>query len=439
MAVGQVAGAKALALSMAPVVTTIAVFEEWCFHHINSYLGEKVVENSGGPAAGAPQAVGGLEEVVRLLLQSFAEQNNKQNTNGAAEKSDTEKVTPYTQYQVAKLTGYCNEFDTAQLLEFLKLVKTTKETEDHRMNLYRKMAEWSKKMGIDIDRGIFFTKETIDDIVKLRFNSAGICATLTSCEKGISNLLCLPREANEIEAIKLFEQAVEETKATRTLKEAERIANSTTRDPPTDYHGLKLMVATYAVLLWTLFGDKCHLYVQVLKIYKVLNQDEVFATRAAFDPLKCKQIAWAMFEDSRSFFWKRISPMDLAEGKQVEPIRSMLDDIIADVRFARNVVRSTFPLAWQDKSQVYIPPTGLPPASSQPAQQLPPTPMSFLSPYSRVFGPGFGVPPPPSPPPGNPSSVASKIAHVAPAIKAKFADYHKKFGGRVLLSRLLQL
>jgi hypothetical protein len=136
LAVGQVAGAKALALSMAPVVTTVAVFEEWCFHHINSYLGEKVVDKSDGPATPAPQAAGGLEEVVRLLLQSFAEQNNKQSTNGAADKSENEKVTPYTQYQVAMLAGYCNEFDTAQLPEFWKLVKTTKETEDHRMNLY---------------------------------------------------------------------------------------------------------------------------------------------------------------------------------------------------------------------------------------------------------------------------------------------------------------
>jgi hypothetical protein len=72
-----------------------------------------------------------------------------------------------------------------------KLVKTTKETEDHRMkNLYRKMAEWSKKTGIDINRGIFFRKDTIDDIVKLRFNQVGISATLTTCKKGISNLLC---------------------------------------------------------------------------------------------------------------------------------------------------------------------------------------------------------------------------------------------------------
>jgi hypothetical protein len=138
-----------------------------------------------------------------------------------------------------------------------KLVKTTKETEDHRMkNLYRKMAEWSKKTGIDINRGIFFPKDTIDDIVKLRFNPVGISATLTTCKKGISNLLCLPRTAGEIEALKLFEQAVEETRAIRTLKEAERIAGPAKRDPPVNYQGLKLMVATYAALLWVLFGEK---------------------------------------------------------------------------------------------------------------------------------------------------------------------------------------
>lgn len=182
------------------------------------------------------------------------------------------------------------------------------------------------------------------------------------------------------------------------------------------------------------------MYTQVLKIYKVLNQDEVFATRAAFDPLKSKQIAWAMFEDSRSFFWKRISPMDLAEGKEVEPISLYVGRHHPyGVWFARNVVRSTFPLAWHDKAQVYVPPKRLPSAPTQPVQQQLHSTMSFLSPYSGVFGPGFGVPPPPPPSPGNSSALASKIAHVALAIKNKFAEYHKKYGGRMLLSRLLQL
>jgi hypothetical protein len=156
----------------------------------------------------------------------------------------------------------------------------------------------------------------------------------------------------------LFEQAVEDTKATRT-KEVERIASSTHRDPPTEYHtSLKLMIGTYATLLYVLFGPKCNLFSQVYKIYMVLNQDGVFANRAAFDALKCKQIAWAIFEESQSFFWKKISPMDLAAGTAVEGVKSMLEDVIPDVPFARNVVRLTFPLAWQDKSNVYAPPAG---------------------------------------------------------------------------------
>jgi hypothetical protein len=132
--------------------------------------------------------------------------------------------------------------------------------------------------------------------------------------------------------------------------------------------------------------------------------------------------------------------MDLAAGTAVEGVKLMLEDVIPDVQFARNVVRSTFSLAWQDKSNVYVPPAGLPPAPMQHMQQPFQGPMSFLSPYSGVFGTNFGVPPPPPPPPAREgSALATKLAHVAQAIRAKFQEYHKKYGGRVLLSRLLQL
>jgi hypothetical protein len=60
--------------------------------------------------------------------------------------------------------------------------------------------------------------------------------------------------------------------------------------------------------------------------------------------------------------------------------------------------------------------------------------MNFLSPYAGVFGSGFNVPPPPPP-----QTLVHKLAHVAQLVKDKFQEYHKKFGGRVLLSRLLQL
>jgi hypothetical protein len=35
--------------------------------------------------------------------------------------------------------------------------------------------------------------------------------------------------------------------------------------------------------------------------------------------------------------------------------------------------------------------------------------------------------------------MANKLAHVSELVKAKYQEYHQKFGGRVMLSRLLQL
>jgi hypothetical protein len=266
LTVGQAHGAKELALKMNPVVTMAAVFEEWAFGHLNSYLGEKGDAQSNqtvGAQSPAQSNNAFLEDLVKLL---FANQGNNQGTAATAggDKAGDEKVKAYSPYDQAKLMGYCNEWDPAQLPNIWKLFKTTKETDDHRDNLERAMKEWSQQQGIEIDKSIFFTKETMDDIVKMHFNSVGLSATLTTCEKGISNLLCLPRTAGEVEALKLFEQAIAATQATRTLKEAERIASSNKREPPSEYYSLKLMVATYAALLYVLFGANCHLYIKVL-------------------------------------------------------------------------------------------------------------------------------------------------------------------------------
>jgi hypothetical protein len=293
----------------------------------------------------------------------------------------------------------------------------SKEIDDHRM-------KWSQDKGITMmDRSIFFAKETIEDIVKMRFNPVVLATSPNTCKKGISNLLCLQRTSGEVEGLKLIEKAVEDTAATCTLKEAKKLANSSKRDLPTHYYSSKMMVATsaYAAFLYMLFGEKCHLCEMMMKLYKVLDVEEVFANCYSFGALKlkCKQIAWVIFEDLRSFFWKKFSPLNLklAEGRQVEGLYSMLDDIMAGVCYSRNVVRSTFPLVWQDQSNVYIPPTGLPPA---PIALTSNNPMNFLSPYTvvdLVVDLTFL------------HHLIKKIAHVAQKVKDMFQKYHKKFGG----------
>jgi hypothetical protein len=74
LAVGQTVGAKALALGMALVVTMAAVFEEWCFNHINSYLGEKVSNQANQMKQ---QGSNVMEEVVCMLLRNFEESAKK--------------------------------------------------------------------------------------------------------------------------------------------------------------------------------------------------------------------------------------------------------------------------------------------------------------------------------------------------------------------------
>jgi hypothetical protein len=49
---------------MAPVVT-VSMFEEWCYHHINGYLGKKKMKQQNGTAQLAPQ---GLKSGITIIL-----------------------------------------------------------------------------------------------------------------------------------------------------------------------------------------------------------------------------------------------------------------------------------------------------------------------------------------------------------------------------------
>lgn len=67
------------------------------------------------------------------------------------------------------------------------LLRTTSSLDDHRLNFSKCMKTWSRQHGIPINRSMYLSKETIDSIAKLQFNPAGVGATLTLAEKGISN------------------------------------------------------------------------------------------------------------------------------------------------------------------------------------------------------------------------------------------------------------
>ena len=104
----------------------------------------------------------------------------------------------------------------------------SKHTEDHRLNLNKCMKEWPAQLGIEINQGVYFSKDTIDDIVKLPPNPGDGYHALKTEEKGISILACLPQTQHEIESIQLREQAADDSKQNQTLAKALKLATTAT-------------------------------------------------------------------------------------------------------------------------------------------------------------------------------------------------------------------
>ena len=86
-----------------------------------------------------------------------------------------------------------------------------------------------------------------------------------SAESGISPLMVIPRIIQEIEEDIKREESEAESQGTRTQAEAPQMKKSDPRRPPRNWYKLKEMLATFAALLWVLFGDVCPLYDQIYK------------------------------------------------------------------------------------------------------------------------------------------------------------------------------
>jgi hypothetical protein len=167
-------------------------------------------------------------------------------------------------------------------------------------------------MGIEIDTGVFYNKDTMEDIVKVRPNSAEGLATLKTGERGCSILSCFPRAPVEIEALRIREQAARVSQANHTFEEALKLAQSDGRAPPENYMETRLTIATYAAKLWSLWTKRCHHYEMVMKVYNTLCLPEVSTIKGAFTPIHCREMIWAIYDDGRRYFSKRKTPSEMA-------------------------------------------------------------------------------------------------------------------------------
>jgi hypothetical protein len=148
-------------------------FTKWCFDHLNTFLRMEHDNHWSQRAIGASDT-----EIATVLRDMSANLRGmtQDRGNGVADTVGSAKevaIKPYSVYETAALMGFCGITDKTQIPVIWGLFKTSKEVKDHRLNIAKRMAVWLGANGIPIDHSIFFLKETIEDIVKLRSNPGG--------------------------------------------------------------------------------------------------------------------------------------------------------------------------------------------------------------------------------------------------------------------------
>ena len=89
-----------------------------------------------------------------------------------------------------------------------------------------------------------------------------------------------------------------------------KIGRKKTVAPAGSYSELKLNVGTCCGLLWSLFGEHCNYYMELLKIYRVLDRQECFSIREAYTKEVCARITWAILDNGCSVFGQTVVAAD---------------------------------------------------------------------------------------------------------------------------------
>ena len=121
-------------------------------------------------------------------------------------------------------------------------------------------------------------------------------ATLATADRGISNLVCLPKPHAEIEERIIQKELAAKTADNRTLNEALKLAKSKAVKPPDSYFRFCLMVNTNAALFVAMYGKFSPVYKNMLHIANVLQMPCCKLNSKLFRKAFCHKATWAIFE-----------------------------------------------------------------------------------------------------------------------------------------------
>lgn len=266
----------------------------------------------------------------------------------------------YDEFQLAIVQGFAHVDNIMEVPIIWALFQYTKNIDTHKDNLKRKMMEWATSTDrpehVQIDRSLYIPHTTMREILSLTFNPGGVAAESDTADQGISIMICRPRTSAQKAEIRKFERAAEKSKKNWSMAEAAE--QSTAYDMgalPDDYNELLRTLGTYCALLHALFGKKCLLYRQCYHLWTTMNSNLVYEKREKFDALRCRQIVWAIVEESRVYFSKRLSVDDFKNATYPEDIpypTCSLSTVIQAVRDITPIERGSFPSTWMPGRQL---------------------------------------------------------------------------------------
>ena len=310
-------------------------------------------------AAAAPSTDDMFKKMAESISKSFATaaaslQAPPPDVSGSGFENGGQK---YDEFQMAVVMGFAHVDDIAGVPIIWALFQYSNKLDIHKDTLKRRMTEYAttttpdRPEQVTIDRSLYITDATMREIIAINFNPGGVSADADMADKGLSILVCRARTAAQRAEIKRYERTKDKSKRNWSKQEAEEdeVTAYDTGALPDDYNELLRCLGTYCALLHTLFGNKCSFYRNCFRLWTEMNSEVVCEKREKFSALFCRQIVWAILEESRAFFAQRLSVEDFDNAQLPEDIpypSCSLAVVIQSVKYITPIERSTFPSSW---------------------------------------------------------------------------------------------
>ena len=373
-------GKSKVFLDTNPVTIDDGDFDRWVENHLDITFIPRP-SKSVGPAAGITgnqQAMDYLAlskmlaKTIRSNMMQFSQVITPMGGGGGATGGKTALATgkEFDQDQIAKLKDACGVCNAQQIPAIWSVIQSTKgkSFDTYHAHIAKSIDLWCRSHHIDRDKSIFLESKFFEDLVAMRFNPGGPVAQFHSVAWGMLMLACRSLTAVDAEFFREYEEAAADTKHSRSLDDLLKRNCGKTVEPAATYTNLKLNIGTYCGLLWTIFGDHCVYYKELLKSYCILDCKECSMIRNAYTREVCAQITWAIVDEGRSFFGCTPVALDFAPGMTFVFSTCLLEGITDSVRNAIPIQRVMFPHEWMVPLKVADAQFGRPPPGPPPTQ-----------------------------------------------------------------------